>query len=236
MGRIAEISIQQVIAACDIVDVISTYFPLKRAGTSFKANCPFHNEKSPSFHVNPSRGTYHCFGCGEGGNAIGFVMKYESLPFIDTVRKLAAKYGITLIEEAGTPEQEAAAGRRVKLLALHREIAQWFHQLLLKSPLAADARAYLKARGLTSDTARNWTIGYAPDDQGYYHDFAKEKKFADDLMIEAGISPCAMKTTRDAASTPASVIASCSPSGTITATPSPSVDAFFAARIPRRNT
>jgi DNA primase len=187
MGRIAEISIQQVIAACDIVDVISTYFPLKRAGTSFKANCPFHNEKSPSFHVNPSRGTYHCFGCGEGGNAIGFVMKYESLPFIDTVRKLAAKYGITLIEEAGTPEQEAAAGRRVKLLALHREIAQWFHQLLLKSPLAADARAYLKARGLTSDTARNWTIGYAPDDQGYYHDFAKEKKFADDLMIEAGI-------------------------------------------------
>ena len=187
MGLIAEVSIQQVIAACDIVDVISTYFPLKRAGTSFKANCPFHNEKSPSFHVNPQRGTYHCFGCGEGGNAIGFVMKYESLPFVDTVRKLAAKYGITLIEEAGTPEQEAAAGRRVKLLTLHREIAQWFHQLLLKSPLAADARAYLKARGLTSDTARNWTIGYAPDDQGYYHDFAKEKKFADDLMIEAGI-------------------------------------------------
>ena len=187
MGRIAEVSIQQVIAACDIVDVISTYFPLKRAGTSFKANCPFHNEKSPSFHVNPSRGTYHCFGCGEGGNAIGFVMKYESLPFVDTVRKLAVKYGITLIEEAGTPEQEAAVGRRVKLLALHREIAQWFHQLLLKSPLAADARAYLKARGLTSDTARNWTIGYAPDDQGYYHDFAKEKKFTNDLMIEAGI-------------------------------------------------
>ncbi len=187
MGRIAEVSIQQVIAACDIVDVISAYFPLKRAGTSFKANCPFHNEKSPSFHVNPSRGTWHCFGCGEGGNAVGFVMKYESLPFVDTVRKLASKYGITLIEEAGTPEQEAAAGRRVKLLALHREIAQWFHQLLLKSPLAADARTYLKARGLTSETARNWTIGYAPDDQGYYQDFAREKKFADDLMIEGGI-------------------------------------------------
>lgn len=187
MGRIAEVSIQQVIAACDIVDVISTYFPLKRAGTSFKANCPFHNEKSPSFHVNPSRGTYHCFGCGEGGNAIGFVMKYESLPFIDTVRKLASKHGITLIEEAGTPEQEAAAGRRVKLLALHREIAQWFHQLLLKSPLAADARTYLKSRGLTSATARNWTIGYAPDDLGYYHEFAREKKFTDDLMIEAGL-------------------------------------------------
>lgn len=187
MGRIAEVSIQQVIAACDIVDVISTYFPLKRAGTSFKACCPFHNEKSPSFHVTPSRGTWHCFGCGEGGNAIGFVMKYEGLPFIDTVRKLATKYSITLIEEAGTPEQEAAAGRRVKLLGLHREIALWFHQLLLKSPLAADARTYLKARGLTSGTARNWTIGYAPDDQGYYHDFAREKKFADDLMIEAGI-------------------------------------------------
>jgi DNA primase len=187
MGRIAEVSIQQVIAACDIVDVISTYFPLKRAGTSFKANCPFHNEKSPSFHVNPPRGTYHCFGCGEGGNAIGFVMKYEGLPFVDTVRKLASKYGITLIEEAGTPEQEAAAGIRVKMLALHREIALWFHQLLLKSPLAAEARAYLKARGLTSGTARNWTIGYAPADLGYYQDWAREHQFSTDLMVESGI-------------------------------------------------
>ncbi len=187
MGRIAEVSIQQVIAACDIVEIIGSYFPLKRAGTSFKANCPFHTEKSPSFHVTPARGTYHCFGCGEGGNAIGFVMKYESLPFVDTVRKLAARYGITLIEEAGSPEQEAAAGRRVKLLGLHRDIAQWFHQLLLKSPIAAAAREYLKARGLTSATARNWTIGYAPEDQGYYQDWAREKRYGDELMIEAGL-------------------------------------------------
>ncbi|RYD34136.1 MAG: DNA primase, partial [Verrucomicrobiaceae bacterium] len=187
MGRIAEVSIQQVIAACDIVEIVSGYFPLKRAGIAFKACCPFHTEKSPSFSVNPTRGTYHCFGCGEGGNAVGFVMKYESLPFVDTIRKLAAKYGITLIEEAGTPEQEAAAGRRVRLLALHRDIAVWFHQLLLKSPLAADARAYLKSRGLTSGTARSWSIGYAPSDQGYYRDWASEKKYPDDLLIEGGI-------------------------------------------------
>ncbi len=187
MGRIAEVSIQQVIAACDIVDVVSTYFPLKRAGTSFKANCPFHNEKSPSFHVNPSRGTFHCFGCGEGGNAIGFVMKYESLPFVDTVRKLASKYGITLIEEAGTPDQEAAAGRRVKLLGLYREAGAWFHQLLLKSPLAADARAYLKSRGLTSATARNWGIGYAPGDLGYYQDWAREHRISPELMLEGDL-------------------------------------------------
>lgn len=187
MGRIAEASIEQVIAACDIVDVISGYFPLKRAGTSFKANCPFHTEKSPSFHVNPSRGTFHCFGCGEGGNAIGFVMKYESLPFVDTVRKLAVKYGITLTEEAGSPQEEAAAGRRVRLLGLHRDITVWFHQLLLKSPLAAPARDYLKARGLTSATARNWSIGYAPEDQGYYHEWAAEKKITDDILIEGGL-------------------------------------------------
>ena len=187
MGRIAEMSIQQVIAACDIVEIIGGYFPLKRAGSSFKANCPFHTEKSPSFHVNPSRGTYHCFGCGEGGNAIGFVMKYESLPFVDTVRKLAARYGIVLIEEAGTPEQEASAGRRVKLLGLHRDIAQWFHQLLLRSTLAVGAREYLKARSLTSETARQWTIGYAPDELGYYQDWAQEKRYGDDLMIEGGL-------------------------------------------------
>src|SRR5687768_3327889 len=122
MGRIAEESIQQVIATVNIVDVISAYFPLKRAGTVFKACCPFHAEKTPSFTVSPVRNTFHCFGCQKGGSAIRFVMDYENLPFVDTVRKLAAKYGVTLIEEAGTAESEEKTVLRVRLLALHRDI------------------------------------------------------------------------------------------------------------------
>lgn len=187
MGRIAEESIQQVIAACDIVELIGEYFPLKRAGTSYKARCPFHNERTPSFHVNPSRNTYHCFGCGKGGNAIGFVMEYENLSFVETVRKLAAKYGITLIEEASSPGEEAAAGARTKLLALHRDIAQWFHMLLLRSSLAAEAREYLKSRGFNSETAKRWLIGYAPEDMALYAAWAKESGYSQELLTAAGI-------------------------------------------------
>lgn len=87
MGRIPEETIELILASTDIVDLIGSYIPLKRAGSNFKALCPFHNEKSPSFMVNPARQSYHCFGCGEGGSAIGFVMAYENLPFPDAVKK-----------------------------------------------------------------------------------------------------------------------------------------------------
>ena len=92
MGRIADESIQQVIATVNIVDVISAYFPLKRAGVNYTACCPFHAEKTPSFSVSPAKNLFHCFGCGKGGSVIRFVMDYENLPFADTVRKLAGKY------------------------------------------------------------------------------------------------------------------------------------------------
>lgn len=187
MGRIAEESIQQVIATVNIVDVIGSYFPLKRAGTTYKACCPFHTEKTPSFSVSPARNTFHCFGCGKGGNAIRFVMDYENLPFADTVRKLAQKYGVVLIEEASTPEAEEKTALRVRLLALHRDIAEWFHQMLLRSPLAEDARAYLKKRGLGSSVAKGWLIGYAPADPGFYRQWGQEKGYRESLLVQAGI-------------------------------------------------
>jgi DNA primase len=187
MGRIAEESIQQVIATVNIVDVIQSYFPLKRAGTTYKTCCPFHTEKTPSFSVSPARNTFHCFGCGKGGNAIRFVMDYENLPFVDTVRKLAQKYGITLIEEAGTPESEERTALRVKLLSLHRDIAEWFHQMLLRSPQAEEARAYLKKRGLNSGVARNWLIGYAPAEPGNYRQWAQQKGYRESLLVQGGI-------------------------------------------------
>lgn len=187
MGRIAEESIQQVIATANIVEIVSAYFPLKRAGVNYQACCPFHTERTPSFSVSPAKNMFHCFGCGKGGSVIRFVMDYENLPFADAVRKLASKCGVTLIEEAGTAESEEKTVLRVRLLALHRDIAEWFHQLLLRSPLAADARAYLNKRGLGSEVAKDWLIGYAPADPGPYRAWMAEQRYDEQLMVQAGI-------------------------------------------------
>ncbi|WP_343225901.1 CHC2 zinc finger domain-containing protein [Luteolibacter marinus] len=107
MPQISRETTEQVLAATDIVDVIGGYIPVKRAGPSFKALCPFHNEKTPSFSINPQRQFFHCFGCGKSGDAITFVREYENLTFTDAVKKLASRAGITVIEdtdEPGNPE------------------------------------------------------------------------------------------------------------------------------------
>src|SRR5881394_2861422 len=106
MGTIPTQTIEQIAAANDIVEVIGTYFPLKRAGSTFKALCPFHQEKTPSFTVSPSRQTFHCFGCGAGGSVFRFVMDYEHLDFPAAVKKLAARVGIPVIEERGSNRGE----------------------------------------------------------------------------------------------------------------------------------
>ena len=121
MGLIPKETIEQVLASTDIVDLISSYIPLKRAGSGYKANCPFHNEKTPSFNVSQSKQFFHCFGCGKSGNAIGFVMDHEGLLFMDALKKLAAKAGVHLEEEADDPKARAKRRSRGKLLDLHRE-------------------------------------------------------------------------------------------------------------------
>src|SRR5436190_13857194 len=126
-------TIEQVAAANDIVEVIGTYFPLKRAGASFKALCPFHQEKTPSFTVSPQRQTFHCFGCGAGGSVFRFVMDYEHLDFPAAVRKLAARAGIPVIEERGASNEDVGQHEtRRALLQLHAEATEWFHENLVK--------------------------------------------------------------------------------------------------------
>jgi DNA primase len=98
-------TIEQIAAANDIVEVIGSYFPLKRAGANFRALCPFHQEKTPSFMVSPSRQTFHCFGCGAGGSVFRFVMEYEHVDFPTAVRKLATRGGITIVEERGAADE-----------------------------------------------------------------------------------------------------------------------------------
>jgi len=161
MPRISEETIQQVAAANDIVDVIGSYMQLKRAGSSWRALCPFHQEKTPSFHVTPAKQAYHCFGCGAGGSVFRFVMDYEHVDFPEAVRRLARRAGITVADES--PQDVAARGERERLLKLHREAAVWFHANLSKRAIGAVARDYLAGRGIPSEVARRWELGFAPD-------------------------------------------------------------------------
>ena len=186
MPRIAEESIRKVADASDIVEVIGGYFPLKRAGTSYRAICPFHKEKSPSFHVNPSRQSFHCFGCGAGGGVFKFVMDYEHLDFPSAVRKLAQRAGIVLLED-NDPAEQSRRDMRSRLMELHRETAAWFHLNLLRNRDADHAREYLKKRGIPKETAVAWQIGYAPAGWETLRGWATEKGFSREELLQGGL-------------------------------------------------
>ena len=153
-------AVDEVKQRLNIVEVISAYVPLKKAGRNYKGLCPFHSEKTPSFVVFPDSQHWHCFGaCGTGGDVISFVMRRENLPFGDALKMLAARAGVELAPP--TPAQEAAAEERRRLWDLNRAAAEYFHRLLVESDEAADARAYLARRGLSEATWRAFQVGYA---------------------------------------------------------------------------
>ena len=187
MPRIAEETLQQVLAATDIVDLVGRVVKLRRAGTNYVGLCPFHQEKSPSFNVNPGRNTYHCFGCGAGGNAFRFIMEHDGLTFIEAVKRLAEAAGIRIEEEVFDANAERAAKERQAILMVHKEIAEWYHQLLMRHKAAAPARDYLKSRGISAQTAKSWQMGYAPGHGDILREWAAEKHFSENILIEAGI-------------------------------------------------
>ncbi|HEX8077077.1 MAG TPA: DNA primase, partial [Chthoniobacterales bacterium] len=189
MGTIPSQTIEQIAAANDIVEVIGTYFPLKRAGSTFKALCPFHQEKTPSFTVSPSRQTFHCFGCGAGGSVFRFVMDYEHLEFPAAVKKLAQRVGIPVIEERGTTsgEDDRQHETRRALLQLHAEAADWFHENLVKSKAAGAAREYLKRRGIDRRIAKDWQIGFAPESWDAFLNWGRERGYQQRLLLESGL-------------------------------------------------
>jgi DNA primase len=180
-------TIEQIAAANDIVEVISSYFPLKRAGTNFKALCPFHQEKTPSFMVSPSRQTFHCFGCGAGGSVFRFVMDYEHLDFPAAVRKLAARAGITIVEKRGATDEDRQHETRRKLLKLHAEAAEWFHENLTKREIGEPARKYLKQRGITVEVAKRWQLGYAPDEWDAFGSWARRQGYDARELVASGL-------------------------------------------------
>lgn len=187
VGLIPPETIELIAAANDIVEVIGSYFPLKRAGSSFRALCPFHQEKSPSFHVNPTRQSFHCFGCGAGGSVFRFVMNYENVDFPAAAKRLAERAGIQIVESELSAADDQRFRMRKRLLALHAAAAEWFHQNLLKSLEAKAARSYLKGRGIGSEIAKSWKIGYAPEAWEALGEWARAEGFSAEELIASGL-------------------------------------------------
>jgi len=190
MGSIPSETIEQIAAANDIIEVIGSYFPLKRAGANFKALCPFHQEKTPSFIVSPSRQTFHCFGCGAGGSVFRFVMDYEHVDFPSAVHKLAARSGITVVEKSrgsGADDEQRQRELRKCLLKLHAEAAQWFHENLIKREAGETARKYMRARGITAEIAKHWQLGYAPDEWDAFGSWARGQGYDVRDLIASGL-------------------------------------------------
>jgi DNA primase len=161
-GFFSQATLERIRAASDIVDVIGGYIPLKRAGANFVALCPFHKEKTPSFNVNPHRQIFHCFGCHKGGNVFQFVREYESVDFVEAVRRLADRAKITLeYEHSGADAQLRPL--KEKLLQIHEQITQRWQNALANEAGGQIARDYLAKRGVSADAVQLFRLGYAPD-------------------------------------------------------------------------
>jgi len=158
---IADDDLERVRAAQPISAVIGNYVTLKRAGRNFLGLCPFHGEKTPSFNVRDETGRYKCFGCGASGDVFTFIQEVERLDFVGAIEHLANKAGITLNYTTGGPSPDRQ--RNKQLFALMQQAVDWYHQRLLTSPDAKDAREYLRTRGLSGDVARQFKLGWAPD-------------------------------------------------------------------------
>lgn len=187
MGRIPEATVEQVLASTDIVELVGRYVKLRRAGANYTGLCPFHNEKTPSFNVSPARNSYHCFGCGAGGTAIGFLMQHDGMTFVEAVKRLADAAGIRIEEEVWDANAEKEAKLRAGLIKVHQKLAEWFHHLLLRNRSADAARQYLKGRGIGSEIAKRWQLGYAPGSGDLLRKWARDQGFSERLLVAAGV-------------------------------------------------
>ncbi|WP_165491770.1 DNA primase [Egibacter rhizosphaerae] len=186
-GRISSGDIEALRERADLASVIGDYTGLKRAGTRYKGLCPLHEERTPSFTVDPARGLWHCFGCGEGGDAYKFLEKVEALTFPEAVERLARLTGYELTYEDMSPGQRKALGRRTRLTDLVGEAARFFHQHLFTDDGSA-ARTYLKQRGLDREAAEHFQLGWAPDRWDGLVRHLTNAGFGQAELVDAGVA------------------------------------------------
>ena len=171
-----------------IEEVVGDFVTLKRRGSSYVACCPFHNEKTPSFHVTPSKGIYKCFGCGKAGSALGFVMEYEHVTYPEALRYLARKYNIEIKEEEESAEQIAARQRSESLMAVSEFARQFFCNQLQSPEGKAVGYRYYRNRGIEDTTIAQWSLGWAPSGKTALVDAARAAGYKDEYLVAAGLA------------------------------------------------
>ncbi|MDQ0990781.1 DNA primase [Streptomyces sp. V3I7] len=188
-GRINDEDVKAVRDAVPIDAVVSEYLQLRNAGGgNLKGLCPFHDEKSPSFQVSPSKGLFHCFGCQEGGDTITFVMKVDHLSFSEAVERLAAQAGITLRYEEGGYNPAHQRGERIRLVEAHKIAAQWYAEQLATSPEAETGRIFLAERGFDQAAAVHFGVGYSPQGWDHLTRYLRGKGFSDKELVLSGLA------------------------------------------------
>ena len=207
-GFLSPATRERIRSASDIVDVIGSYLPLKKAGANFTALCPFHKEKSPSFNVNPGKQIFHCFGCHKGGDVFTFVQEYENIGFMDAVRRLAERAKIPL-EFENTPGAQESRHLKDQLLEIHEQLTQRWQNCLANEAAGQLARDYLAQRGVSAEAIKLFRLGAAPDSWEDTVNWARGKKFDLATVEKAGViiakETGATPFADDAASSPAAI-------------------------------
>ncbi|MBU4312968.1 MAG: DNA primase [Candidatus Omnitrophica bacterium] len=185
MGKIPEHILNEIQDRCDIVEVISSYIPLKPAGRNFKTNCPFHHEKTPSFIVSPDKQIYHCFGCNSGGNVFNFIKEYEKMDFIEAVKMLAKKTGVKLPEyKRENTDSDSIIGI---IHSINDIAANYYSNTLEKSGDSSSARRYIEKRGLEKDIVKKFRIGYADSSWRSLSEYLSKRGINIDAVLKAGL-------------------------------------------------
>ena len=185
---ISPASIQEVMSRADIIDIVGQFVRLKKRGANYIANCPFHNEKTPSFSVSAAKGIYKCFGCGKAGNVVSFVQEHEKLTYPEAIRWLADYYKITIEETERTPEQQQQQLAEESLRILNEYAAQHFHDTMLETDEGRDiGLSYFKHRGFTKEIIDRFRLGYNPESGDAFYKAATLKAYNPELMEKAGL-------------------------------------------------
>ncbi|MEE3463484.1 MAG: DNA primase [Candidatus Cryptobacteroides sp.] len=180
-------TVNQILDAAQIVDVVGDFVTLKRRGANYVACCPFHNEKTPSFYVSPSKGIYKCFGCGKSGTAVGFIMEHENLSYVEALRYLARKYGIEVKEKEESAEDIAARQRSESLLLVSEAAGKFFADRLSTEEGRTIGLAYFKSRGLEEETIKKYGLGWAPRSRHALLDYAKSAGYKEEYLVDTGL-------------------------------------------------
>ena len=186
---ISPITIERIRSAANIVDVVSEYVTLRRAGSSYRGLCPFHDDTTPSFSVSPARGICKCFACGEGGDVVHFIMKQEQLGYYDALRFLAKKYGIEVEERELTPEERRSQSERESMFVLNEWASNYFHEELLHSEEGQTiGLAYFRSRGFRDDIIEKFRLGFSPSASDMMSKAALKEGYKEEYLVKTGLS------------------------------------------------